>query len=105
MAAARKSNPFAVKLHRLPHKAFIRRQGPWRESDLEEIEVACRKAANGADYQFYAGSRRGESGCTVICFDSVEKAQCMQEWIDKTGIAKRPLPAGATGRGLLKFGG
>jgi hypothetical protein len=102
--AARKSNPFAEKQRKLPYRALMRRQGPWRREDQEEIAAACERIANGGDYLTWAGSRGQENGCTVIAFDTPEKAAEMQAWIDTSGIADRPLPESVPNLPQLRFG-
>ena len=87
-----KHNPFAAKKRKFPHRAFIKREAPFRRADREDVEAACVRAAAGAGYIFYAGSRGDELGCKVYGFDTADKARAMQEWIDTTGIATRPLP-------------
>jgi hypothetical protein len=98
--ARRKANPFADKLRRLPYRASIKRDGPFRRGDDAEIEAACVRIAAGAEFISYAGSRGEESGCKVLGFDTPEKAREMQAWIDESGIATRPMlrlsEAGAT---------
>jgi len=105
VAAVRKSNPFAALKRRLPFKAFINREGPWRRVDAVEIEAACRRIVGEGECQSYAGSRGTENGCTVICFDTPEKAQRMQAWIAESKIEERPLPKKAPGMAQLRFGG
>jgi hypothetical protein len=100
----RRGNPFAEKQRRLPHRAFIKREGPWRPADWDEIEAACRRIANGAEYLTWSGSRGLELGCTVIGFDTSKKAVEMQVWIDTGGIADRPLPQSPPGLPQLKCG-
>jgi hypothetical protein len=100
----RKGNPFAEKQRRLPHRAYIKREGPWRPADREELEVACRRIANGAEYLIWAGSRGPELGCTVIGFDISRKAVEMQVWIDASGIADRPRPQSPPDLPQLKCG-
>ena len=90
--ARAKHNPFAAKKAKFPNRAFIKRDEPFRRDDREEVEVACVRVSAGAGYIFYAGSRGDEVGCKVYGFDTAEKARAMQEWIDSSGIAKRPVP-------------
>jgi hypothetical protein len=90
--ARRKANPFADKLRKLPYRATIKRDAPFRRADGAEIEAACVRIAAGAEFISYAGSRGEESGCKVFGFDTLEKAREMQAWIDESGIAMRPAP-------------
>jgi len=94
----REGDPFAEKQRRLPCRAYINRDEPWRPADHEEIEAACRRIANGAEYLIWAGSRGLELECTVIGFDTSKKASEMQVWIDTSDIADRPAPRGKPGR-------
>ncbi len=89
----RRENPFANALKRLPHKALMRREDPLHPSDDEEVMAVMLSVAAGAEYLAYAGSRGNELYCRVFCFDTAEKAQEMQAWIDASGIEKRPAPA------------
>jgi hypothetical protein len=55
-------------------------------------------------YVFYAGSRGDELGCKVYGFDTADKARAMQEWIDTSGIAARPVPRMDSRSGRLRVG-
>ena len=74
----RRGNPFADAQKRLPHRAYIGRQGPWRRVDREEIDAAAARIADGAEYLPWAGGRGTEMGRTGFAFDTPEKAQAMQ---------------------------
>jgi hypothetical protein len=100
----RRGNPFAEQLRRLPHKVLLRREDPFRKVDQEEFDATCKRIARGAEYLCYAGSRAEENGCKVICFDTPEKAQAMQAWIDASGIARRPRPEPPLNYPQLKVG-
>ena len=97
-------NPFADAQKRLPHRAYIGRQGPWRRVDREEIDAAAARIAGGAEYLLWAGARGIESGRTVIGFDTPEKARRMQAWIEASRIADRPLPEPPPNLPQLKVG-
>ena len=88
----RRGNPFEAQRRRLPFKAFLRREDPFRPCDADEIAAMKLSIASGAEYLSYAGSQGDELYCTVFCFDSAEKARAMQAWIDASGIAQRPKP-------------
>jgi hypothetical protein len=64
----RSTNAFAATQRRLPHKALLHREGPFRRVDSEELETACRRIADGAKYLAYAGGRGAEIDCKVICY-------------------------------------
>jgi hypothetical protein len=98
----RSTNSFAAKLKRLPHKAFLRRSERLRQEDRDELEAVMRSIASGSEYLSYAGTRGAELYCTVVCFDSEEKAKAMQAWIDGSGI--RPAPKVNTDFPQLKVG-
>jgi hypothetical protein len=100
----RSTNAFAQKQRRFPHKALLRREAPFGRADSEELEAACRRIADGAEYLTYGGSRSAEIDCKVICFDTAEKAQVMQAWIAESGIETRPAPMPFPGP-QLKVGG
>lgn len=53
----RRGNPFAEKQKRLPFKALLRRDEPFRPSDADEVEAMKLSIANGAEYLSYAGSQ------------------------------------------------
>lgn len=100
----RRGNPFAEKHKRLPFKALLRRDEPFRQCDADEITAMKLSIANGAGYLSYAGSQGDELYCTVFCFDSAEKARAMQAWIDASGIAQRPKLEAALNYPQLKAG-
>jgi hypothetical protein len=100
----RRGNPFVDAQKRLRHRAYIGRQGPWRRVDREEIDAAAARIAAGAGYLSWAGARGTEMGRTVVGFDTPEKAQAMQAWIDASGIADRPLPEPPPNLPQLKVG-
>jgi len=104
IVATRRGNPFANAQKRLPHRAYIGRQGPWRRVDREEIDAAAARIAGGAEYLSWAGGRGTEFGRTVFGFDTPEKARSMQAWIDALGIADRPLPEPPPNYPQLKVG-
>ena len=101
----RSTNAFAAMQRRLPHKALLHREGPFRRVDSEELEAACRRIADGAEYLTYAGGRGPEIDCKVICFDTAEKAQAMQAWIAESDIETRPAPMPFPGPQLRVGGG
>jgi hypothetical protein len=100
----RRGNPFADAQKRLPHRAYIGRQGPWRREDREEIDATATRIAGGAEYLSWGGARGIEAGRTVFSFDTPEKARAMQGWIDTSGIADRPLPEPPPNLPQLKVG-
>ena len=87
----RRANPVTAKRKRLPHVAKIRREDPFRPQDEREIEQACRRIAAAGDYLALAGWRE-EAGYRLFHFATWAKARAMQHWIDRSGIAHRPMP-------------
>jgi hypothetical protein len=74
--------------------------------DLEEIDAACQRIANGTEYLEYlrwSVSRGAENGCTIIGFDTPENAAEMQAWINANGIADRPPPESAPNQRPIRF--
>jgi hypothetical protein len=104
IVATRRGNPFANAQKRLPHRAYIGRQGPWRRVDREEIDAAAARIAGGAEYLSWGGRRGIEIGRTVFGFDTSGKARAMQAWIDASDIADRPLPEPPPNYPQLKVG-
>ncbi|HZV06038.1 MAG TPA: hypothetical protein VE999_13250 [Gemmataceae bacterium] len=78
---------------RVPHHAFIRRTFPFRAVDQKEIEETCRRIAGNTEYLSWAAWRDDrELNCRVIGFETAERAQAMQTWIEESNIAARPFP-------------
>jgi hypothetical protein len=100
----RRDNPFADAQKRLPHRAYIGRQGPWRRVDREETDAASARIAGGAKYLSWAGARGTEMERTVFGFDTPEKAQAMQACINVAGIAARLFPEPPPNLPQLKVG-
>jgi hypothetical protein len=100
----RRGNPFANAQKRLPYRACIGRQVPWRRVDREEIDATAARIAGEAEYTSWAGGRGAEMGRTMFGFDTPEKAQAMQAWVDASGIADRPLPEPPPNLPQLKVG-
>jgi hypothetical protein len=69
--ARRKANPFADKL---PHRATIKRDEPFRRGDDAEVEAVYLRIAAEAEFISYAGSQGEERGCKVFGFDTPDKA-------------------------------
>jgi hypothetical protein len=76
---------------RLPYIAKIKRDDPFRPEDEREIEAACRRIAGASDYVVLAGWRE-DAGYRVFHFATWAKARALQHWIDRSGIAHRPMP-------------
>jgi hypothetical protein len=83
---------FAMKRRRMPFVAKIRRDDPFRLADRREIEGMVRRIAASAETFVVAGSR-ADTGFRLYHFTTWAKARAMQHWIDRSGIANRPMPA------------
>src|SRR4029453_8668609 len=82
---------FAMKRRRMPYAAKIKRDAPFRPADRREIEAMVRRIAAAGEHFSIAGSRE-EAGFLLFHFSTWAKARAMQHWIDRSGIAQRPLP-------------
>jgi len=74
----------------MPYVAKIKREDPFRSADQREIYAMCRRAAAAAEFCSFAEGGRVEY--RVYHFTTWAKARAMQHWIDRSGIAKRPMP-------------
>ena len=72
-------------------KMKIKRGDPFCSADQREIYAMCRRIAGAAEYCSSAGWRE-ESGYLLYHFTTWAKARAMQHWIDRSGIAHRPMP-------------
>ena len=88
---APRSNPVSNKRKKLPYVAKIKRDDPFRPQDEREIEQACRRIAAAGDCLAMAGWRE-EAGYRLYHFATWAKARAMQHWIDRSGVAQRPMP-------------
>jgi len=75
----------------MPYVAKLRREDPFRPEDAREVEAACRRVAAASEFMVLAGWRE-DSGYRVYHFTTWAKARAMQHWIDRSGIAHRPMP-------------
>jgi hypothetical protein len=81
----------AAKKRRMPFVAKIRREDPFRPEDEREIQAACRRVAAASEFMSLAGWRE-DAAYRVFYFTTWAKARAMQHWIDRSGIAHRPMP-------------
>ena len=80
----------------MPFTAKIKREDPFCSADQREIYAMCRRIAGAAEHCSFSGWRE-DSGYRVYHFTTWAKARAMQHWIDRSGIAHRPMPKlGAT---------
>ena len=75
----------------MPFTAKIKREDPFCSADQREIYAMCRRIAGAAEHCSSAGWRE-ESGYRLYHFTTWAKARAMQHWIDRSGIAHRPMP-------------
>jgi hypothetical protein len=79
------------KRRRVPFTAKIKREDPFCSADQREIYAMCRRIAGASEHCSSAGWRE-ESGYVLYHFTTWAKARAMQHWIDRSGIAHRPMP-------------
>lgn len=79
------------KRRRMPFVAKIKRDDPFTAADTQEIYRMCRRIAAAAEHCSFAGWREN-AGFLVYHFTTWAKARAMQHWIDRSGIAHRPMP-------------
>jgi hypothetical protein len=91
MGRRKGEDTYAAKRRRMPFLAKIRREDPFRPEDEREIDAACRRIAAAGEFMSLAGWRE-ESGFRLFHFTTWAKARAMQHWIDRSGIAGRPMP-------------
>ena len=84
-------NPVASKKGRMPYVAKIKRDDPFCPEDEREMEAMCRRIAAADEFMVLAGWRE-DAGFCVFHFPTWAKARAMQHWIDRSGIAGRPMP-------------
>ena len=95
---------FAIKKRRMPFVAKIKRDDPFREADAREIEAMIRRIAAAGEHFSLAGWRE-DAGYRLYYFQTWAKARVMQHWIDRSGIANRPMPGRWNGPQLSVAGG
>jgi hypothetical protein len=96
MARRKGEDTLDRKRRRMPFTAKIKREDPFCSTDQREIHAMCRRIAGAAEHCALAGWRE-ESGYLVYHFTTWAKARALQHWIDRSGIAHRPMPKlGAT---------
>ena len=90
MGRRKGEDTFAVKRRRMPFVAKIRREDPFRPEDGREVEEMCKRIAAAGEWLAQAGWRE-DAGWQVYRFTTWAKARAMQHWIDRSGIAHRPM--------------
>ena len=82
----------AAKKRRMPFVAKITREEPSPPpEDEREVQAMCRRIAAAGEFVSLAGWR-SDAGYRVFHFATWSKARAMQHWIDRSGIARRPMP-------------
>jgi hypothetical protein len=85
-----------MKRRRMPYVAKIKCDDPFRTADKRELEAMVRRIA-AAGEQFAIAGWREDAGFLLLHFTTWAKARAMQHWIDRSGIASRPMPAAFNG--------
>jgi hypothetical protein len=91
MARRKGEDTLDRKRRRMPFMAKIKRDEPFSSADQREIDAMCRRIAGAAEHCSFAGWRE-DSGYRVYHFTTWAKARALQHWIDRSGIAHRPMP-------------
>jgi hypothetical protein len=91
MARRKGEDTLDRKRRRMPFTAKIKREDPFCSADQHEIYAMCRRIAGAAEHCAFAGWRE-DSSYRVYHFTTWAKARAMQHWIDRSGIAHRPMP-------------
>jgi hypothetical protein len=91
MGRRKGEDTIAAKRRRMPYVAKLPREDPFRPEDAREVDAACRRVAGASEFMVLAGWRE-YSGYRVYHFTTWAKARAMQHWIDRSGIAHRPMP-------------
>ena len=82
---------FAMKRQRMPYVAKTKRDDPFRSADRREIDAMVRRIA-AAGETFAITGWREDAGFLLFHFPTWAKARAMQHWINRRGIAHRPMP-------------
>jgi hypothetical protein len=90
MSRRKGEDSIASKKRRMPYVAKIKRDDPFCPEDEREIEVMCRRVTAAGECMVLAGWRE-DAGFRVFHFPTWTKARAMQHWIDRSGIARRPM--------------
>ncbi|GEP60630.1 hypothetical protein [Reyranella soli] len=91
MGRRKGEDTIAARRRRMPYVAKMRREDPFKPEDAREVEAACRRVAAASEFMVLAGWRE-DSGYRIYHFTTWAKARAMQHWIDRSGIANRPMP-------------
>jgi hypothetical protein len=91
MARRKSVDTLDRKRRRMPFTAKMKREDPVCSADQREIQAMYRRIAGAAEHCSSAGWRE-ESGYLLNRFTTWAKARALQHWIDRSGIARRPIP-------------
>lgn len=91
LAKRKSEDTLDKKRRRMPFVAKIKRDDPFTSADTQDIHRMCRRVAAAAEHCSFRGWRE-ESGFLLYHFTTWAKARAMQHWIDRSGIAHRPMP-------------
>jgi hypothetical protein len=91
MARRKGEDTLGAKRRRMPWVAKIKREDPFRPEDSNELYAQCKRIAASAEH-FSAAGWREDSGYRLFYFTTWAKARALQHWIDRSGIAHRPMP-------------
>ena len=91
MARRQGEDTLGAKRRRMPWVAKIKREDPFRPEDSNELYAQCKRIAAAAEH-FSAAGWREDSGYRLFYFTTWAKARALQHWIDRSGIAHRPMP-------------
>jgi hypothetical protein len=91
MGRRKGEDSIASKKRRMLYVAKIKRDDPFCPDDEREIQAMCRRIAAAGEFMVLAGWRE-DAGYRVFHFATWAKARAMQHWIDRSGIARRPMP-------------
>ena len=91
MGRRKGEDTIAAKRRRMPYVAKLRRVDPFKPEDAREVQAACRRVAAASEFMVLAGWRE-DSDYRVYYFTTWAKARAMQHWLDRSGVAHRPMP-------------
>lgn len=76
----------------MPYVAKIKREDPFERPTSARLGAMVPRIAAAGEHFSIAGWRE-EAGYLLFHFPTWAKARAMQYWIDRSGIAGRPMPA------------
>ena len=88
---ARSTNSHREMVKRLPFVARLKRDDPLSPADQRELNEAADRIAGPTGWYSMAGRHKG-AACKLILFATLGEAEEMQQWLDSSDIADRPMP-------------